>query len=62
MSTNHDTKDSGCCGGSAKSTPKAAQQPVTQAAVPDAKAQESETSPPPPKPTTPQPKSKSCCG
>lgn len=59
MSTNHDTKDSDCCGGSAKPAPQEAQRPTQ--ANPDAKAQESIT-PTPPKPTTPQPKSKSCCG
>ena len=59
MSTTPDTKQSGCCGGSAKPVPQEAQQPATKATTPDVKAQESVT--PPQKPTTPQPK-KSCCG
>ena len=61
MSTNPDTKDSGCYGGSAKSALQEAQRSSTQATAPDANIQKS-IIPPPQKPTTPQPKSKSCCG
>lgn len=62
MSMNHDEKHSGCCGGSSKPDPQAAQQSAIQATIPDVKTEES-IIPSPEKPTTPpQPKSKSCCG